>query len=132
MRRSRVLSERSVRARSVRRSREELAVFGGAPCECRSSASVQSEAARSSSIIMHAGGLEGPWVHGFERVAMAAARKEPKHSAEYILSTGVVFSQYLTILSHVCRLNTLLCRRIGRGAEGTSCCEVFSLENHPL
>ena len=81
---------------------------------------------------MHAGGLEGPWVHGFERVAMAAARKEPKHSAEYILSTGVVFSQYLTILSHVCRLNTLLCRRIGRGAEGTSCCEVFSLNNHPL
>ena len=92
---------------------------------------LQSEAARSSSIIMHAGGLEGPWVHGFERVAMAAARKEPKHSAEYILSTGVVFSQYLTILSHVCRINTLLCRRIGRGAEGTSCCEVFSLENHP-
>ena len=130
--RSRVLSGRSVHARSVRRTREELAVFGGAPCECRSSASVQSEAARSSSIIMHAGGLEGPWVHGFERVAMAAARKEPKHSAEYILSTGVVFSQYLTILSHVCRLNTLLCRRIGRGAEGTSCCEVFSLENHPL
>ena len=81
---------------------------------------------------MHAGGLEGPWVHGFERVAMAAARKEPKHSAEYILSTGVVFSQYLTILSHVCRVNTLLCRRIGRGTEGTSCCEVFSLENHPL
>ena len=80
---------------------------------------------------MHAGGLEGPWVHGFERVAMAAARKEPKHSAEYILSTGVVFSQYLTISSHVCRVNTLLCRRIGRGAEGTSCCEVFSLENHP-
>ena len=77
-------------------------------------------------------GLEGPWVHGFERVAMAAARKEPKHSAEYILSTGVVFSQYLTILSHVCRVNTLLCRRIGRGTEGTSCCEVFSLENHPL
>ena len=77
---------------------------------------------------MHAGGLEGPWVHGFERVAVAAARKEPKHSAEYILSTGVVFSQYLTILSHVCRLNTLLCRRIGRGAEGTSCCEVFSAQ----
>ena len=63
---------------------------------------------------MHAGGLEGPWVHGFERVAMAAARTEPKHSAEYILSTGVVFSQYLTILSHFCRVNTLLCRRIGR------------------
>ena len=37
MRRSRVLSERSVRARSVRRSREELAVFGGAPCAYRSS-----------------------------------------------------------------------------------------------
>ena len=81
---------------------------------------------------MHAGGLEGPWVHDFERAALAAARNEPKHSAEYILSTGVVFSQYLTILSHVCRVNTLLCRRIGRGAEGTSCCEVFSLENHPL
>ena len=76
MRRSRVLSGRSVHARSVRRTREELAVFGGAPCECRSSASIQSEAARSSSIIMHAGGLRGPWVHDFKRAALAAARKD--------------------------------------------------------
>ena len=52
------------------------AVFGGAPCECRSSASIQSEAARSSSIIMHAGGLRGPWVHDFKRAALAAARKD--------------------------------------------------------
>ena len=76
MRRSRVLSERSVRVRSVRRTREELAVFGGAPCAYRSSASIQSEAAQSSSIVMHAGGLEGPWVHDFKRAALAAARKD--------------------------------------------------------
>jgi len=63
-------------ARSARSTREELAVFGGAFGAFRSSAPLEREVARSSSIVLHAGGLEGPWVHDFKRAAQAAARKD--------------------------------------------------------
>ena len=125
-------SGRAIWARSAAQNTRRTCCFRRRARRERSSTPLRSGVAHSSSIIMHTLGLCEPWGADYEPAAMAAARKEPKHSAEYILSTGVVFSQYLTILSHVCRLNTLLCRRIGRGAEGTSCCEVFSLENHPL